>query len=66
MDTVEKIVVFAVTFCFIAFLFPTIREATANVNETLTVAPLIKTFPYLFLGAVILFLVYFMYGRERG
>lgn len=51
-------------FVFTAFLFPYVESYSRNVNQSLTFAPVIEAFPYVLLGIVALFLVYF--GIARG
>jgi len=53
-----------VFFVFLVFLFPTIYEQTTNVNSSLTLAPVIKTFPYLVLAISALVLLYGVWRRK--
>jgi len=54
-----KLFVCLIIFIFTAFLFPTLYEACSNVNQTLTVAPVIEVFPWVFLMGIIAVTVYF-------
>jgi len=64
MREVEKFLVAALVFVFAAFMFPTIQDACANVDSTLTVAPIIKNFPVIFLVVCAVFLFYFLFRRR--
>lgn len=58
------IFVMMIIFVFTALLFPTLQEECLLVNSSLTVAPLIKVFPYIFLSVMVLVALY--YGvKER-
>jgi len=58
--------IFAITvfFVFLVFLFPTIYEQTTNINSTLTLAPVIKSIPYLILVISALVLLYGVWRRK--
>jgi len=60
-----KIFVMTLIFVFAAFLFPTVNNACQNMNETLTTAPVIKVFPYLFLIAVIAVPLYYIMKERK-
>jgi len=64
MRELEKFLVAAFVFVFAAFMFPTIQDACANVDSTLTVAPIIKNFPVIFLVVCAVFLFYFLFRRR--
>jgi len=53
-----------ILFVFTAFFFPTLHDECQNVNVSLTVAPVIKMFPWIFLAVIVLVPIY--YGlKER-
>jgi len=59
-----EVLAITVFFVFLVFLFPTIYEQTTNVNSSLTLAPVIKTFPYLILAISALVLLYGVWRRK--
>jgi len=59
-----EVLAITVFFMFLVFLFPTIYEQTTNVNSSLTLAPIIKTFPYLILAISTLVLLYGVWRRK--
>jgi len=61
----EKFLVAMLVFVFGVFMFPTMQDACANVNSTLTIAPLIKNFPLVFLAVCAIFPFYFLLRRNR-
>jgi len=65
MKELEKFLVAILVFAFAAFMFPTMQDACANVNSTLTIAPVIKNFPLVFLAVCAIFPFYFLL-RGKG
>lgn len=61
----ETLLVMLLIFVFTAFLFPTLYDACRTVNQTLTTAPIIEVFPWIFLMAVIAVTSYLGF-KERG
>jgi len=59
-----EVLAITVFFVFLVFLFPTIYEQTTNVNSSLTLAPVIKTFPYLILAISALVLLYGIWRKK--
>lgn len=56
---VGTIFIMLIIFVFVAFLFPTVYDECQNVNASLSVAPIIKVFPWIFLGVLVLVPIYF-------
>jgi len=53
------IFIMLIIFVFAAFLFPTVYDECQSVNASLTMAPVIKVFPWIFLVVVVLVPIYF-------
>jgi len=53
------IFIMTLIFVFAAFLFPTLHDECQNVNASLSVAPLIKVFPWIFLVVIVLVPIYY-------
>lgn len=53
------IFIMTIIFVFTVFLFPTVYDECQNVNVTLTMAPVIKVFPWIFLAVTVLVPIYF-------
>jgi formate-dependent nitrite reductase membrane component NrfD len=56
---VGTIFVMLIIFVFAVFLFPTVYDECQNVNASLTMAPVIKVFPIIFLIVTVLVPIYF-------
>jgi len=60
MQELEKFLVATFVFVFAVFMFPTMQDACANINSTLTIAPVIQNFPVIFLVICAIFPIYFL------
>ena len=61
-----KLFVSVLVFVFLVFLFPTVVTECNNVNATLTVAPIIKVFPWILLVISLLIPIYLIIKEENS